>query len=201
MSVVYWLGDKLYLNITNRCSNRCYFCIRNFTDWLGGFNLKLRREPSVSEVIRALEDRINRRYWSEIVFCGFGEPTMRLDCLLEVARWIRRYFRIPIRLNTNGHGYIINEGRDVVRELKEAGVSRVSVSLNAHDEETYNRICKPIFKDAYKGVINFIKMAKDCLETEVTAVELPEVDIDRISRLAFKLGVHFRSRHYYVPFL
>ncbi|OYT43658.1 hypothetical protein B6U84_05695, partial [Candidatus Bathyarchaeota archaeon ex4484_40] len=82
----------LYLNITNRCPNRCYFCIRNFADGVGGFNLRLKREPAVSEVIKALEEVMNRRFWAEVVFCGFGEPTERLDCILEVSRWLKRYF-------------------------------------------------------------------------------------------------------------
>lgn len=83
-AVVYWLGDNLYLNITNKCSNHCYFCIRNFSKGLGDFNLKLRREPTIKEVIKELERVINLRHWREAVFCGFGEPLERLDCVLEV---------------------------------------------------------------------------------------------------------------------
>ena len=117
---VYWLGDNLYLNMTNRCSNNCIFCIRNFRNGVGGFNLKLSKEPSVAKVISELEEVIHKRNWNEIVFCGFGEPTERLDCLLEVARWIRRHYGKPlvVRVNTNGHGYALNAGRDVVEELE-----------------------------------------------------------------------------------
>ncbi|RJS79695.1 radical SAM protein [Candidatus Bathyarchaeota archaeon] len=201
MSVVYWLGDRLYLNITNRCPNRCYFCIRNFADGVGGFNLRLKREPAVSEVIKALEEVMNRRFWAEVVFCGFGEPTERLDCILEVSRWLKRYFNIQVRLDTNGQGYLLNEGREVLRELKEAGVDKVSVSLNAHNEETYNTVCRPTFKNAYKEVIRFIREAVGLLETEVTAVDLPQVDLAKVEEIAESLGAVFRRRRYYFPAL
>ena len=201
MSVVYWLGDRLYLNITNRCPNRCYFCIRNFADGVGGFNLRLKREPAVSEVIKALEEVVNRRFWAEVVFCGFGEPTERLDCILEVSRWLKRYFNIQVRLDTNGQGYLLNEGRDVLRELKEAGVDKVSVSLNAHNEETYNAVCRPTFKNAYKEVVRFIGEAVGLLETEVTAVDIPQVDLAKVEEIAESLGAVFRRRRYYFPAL
>jgi len=199
--VVYWLGDRLYLNITNRCPNRCYFCIRNFADGVGGFNLRLKREPAVSEVIKALEEVMNRRFWAEVVFCGFGEPTERLDCILEVSRWLKRYFNIQVRLDTNGQGYLLNEGREVLRELKEAGVDKVSVSLNAHNEETYNTVCRPTFKNAYKEVLRFIREAVGLLETEVTAVDVPQVDLAKVEEIAESLGAVFRRRRYYFPAL
>jgi TatD family-associated radical SAM protein len=193
---VYWLGDNLYLNMTYRCSNNCVFCIRNFRNGVGGFNLKLSKEPSVANVISELEEVINNRNWNEIVFCGFGEPTERLDCLLEVTRWIRRHYGKPlvVRVNTNGHGYALNAGRDVVAELKAAGVDKVSVSLNAHDEETYNEVCKPRFAGAFAAVLEFIEKAKGKLDVEVTAVTTPEVDLHKVEDLAKRMGVKFRLR-------
>ena len=200
-SIVYWHGDTLYLNITNRCSNRCYFCFRNFTDGVWGFNLKLTREPSPNELIKDLETYINRRFWREVVFCGFGEPTARLDCLLEVAEWIDRNHMKSIRVDTNGHGYLLNEGREVVKELKDAGVRKVSVSLNAGDAETYDRVCKPVFRNAFNAVLEFIERAKRELEVEATAVSIPEVDLEKVRALTEKLGVKLRIRNYELPFL
>ncbi|MEM2749467.1 MAG: TatD family nuclease-associated radical SAM protein [Candidatus Bathyarchaeia archaeon] len=197
-NIIYWLGDSLYLNITNRCSNRCYFCFRHYWNGIAGFNLKLREEPDPKRVIEDLKKHISRRRWVEVVFCGFGEPTVRLDCILEVARWIKRHYPgIRIRLDTNGHGLLLNPGRDVVRELKDAGVDAVSVSLNGHDEETYNKVCRPDFKDAYKSILEFIKRAKnESLDVEVTAVRIPEIDILKVHDLAANLGVKFRVREF-----
>jgi len=195
-SIVYWLGDNLYLNITNRCSNNCYFCFRRFKNGIEGFNLKLRREPSVSDVIKELEGVINRKSWREVVFCGFGEPLERLDCLLEVTRWIKKHSEKVVRIDTNGQGYLLNRERDVVKELKEAGVDKVSVSLNAHNEETYSRICKPQFQNSFEHVLEFVEKVKGELETEITAVAIPEVDATKVRQLATKMGVRFRVRKY-----
>ncbi len=191
---VYWLDDKLYLNITNKCSNKCIFCFRNFKRGVADFTLKLSEEPSFEQVTNEFEEAMRRKPWKEIVFCGFGEPTERLDLLLQLARWIKKYGNIVMRVNTNGHGIALNPNRDVVAELKAAGVDKVSVSLNAGDEETYNEACKPNFAGAYAAVLEFIQKAKPVLDVEVTAVTTPEIDIHKIEALAKQLGVKFRLR-------
>ncbi|MEM3726494.1 MAG: TatD family nuclease-associated radical SAM protein [Candidatus Bathyarchaeia archaeon] len=197
-SVVYWLGNTLYLNITNKCHNNCYFCLRNFMNGVGGFNLKLQSEPSVDDVIGELQNFINMKNWKEIVFCGFGEPTERLNCMLEVTRWIKRYYGkiVDIRLDTNGQCFLLNENRDVLRELKEAGVNRISVSLNAHNKETYNQICRPAFNDAFESILEFVKKAKENFDVEITVVAVPEVDIAKVEEISREFGVRFRLREY-----
>ena len=138
------------------------------------------------------------RSWDEVVFCGFGEPTERLDILLEVARWIRQHYGRPlkIRVNTNGHCYVLNRGMDVAAEMKAAGVDKVHVSLNAGDKEIYDDICRPTFADGFDTVIDFIKKAKSLLEIEATAVRMPEVNIAKAQAVAEALGVNFRVREY-----
>jgi len=196
-NVVYWLGNNLYLNITNRCPNNCYFCFRKFKNDIREFNLKLRKEPSSNEVINELQKVMNRKNWGEVVFCGFGEPLEKLDCLLEITKWIKKHHGKPVRIDTNGQGYLLNEGREVVKELKEAGVDKVSVSLNAHDKATYNQVCKPEFENAFENVLEFIEKAKRAyLDTEITAVAIPEVDILKVKELARRMGVGFRVREY-----
>jgi len=201
-SVVYWLGENLYLNITNKCSNNCYFCLKNFQKGVGGFNLKLEREPSVTEIVAELEKVMNRRPWKEIVFCGFGEPFERLDCVLEVSKWIKKYYGkiVTLRVDTNGQALLLNKGRNIFEELKAAGITKVSVSLNAHDKETYNQVCKPAFENAFESILEFIENAKKLLDVEVTAVRIPEVDIQKVEEIARRMGVKFRARDYIQPF-
>lgn len=196
--IVYWLNETLYLNITNRCSNNCYFCFRHYLRGIAGFNLKLEREPTVKQIIKQLKRFISTRHWKEIVFCGFGEPTMRLDCILEVTEWIKKYWPyIKVRLNTNGHGYLLNPGRNVAKELKKAGIDAVSVSLNGHERKIYRQICKPSFENAYESVLDFIRRAKqEELEVEITCVRVPEIDVSKIRDLALRLNVKFRVRAY-----
>jgi TatD family-associated radical SAM protein len=197
-SSVYWLDNTLYLNITNQCSNSCYFCLKRYKRGIGGFNLKLTYEPTFEEIITELAEVLHTRNWDGLVFCGFGEPTERLDVLLEVARWVRQHYGRPlqIRLDTNGHGYELNRGRDVAAELKQAGVDKVCVSLNDGDVETYVEICKPTFPDAYEAVLDFIRKAKLVVKVEVSAVRLPEVDLVKVKVVADSLGIKVKVREY-----
>jgi len=195
---VYWIDNTLYLNITNQCSNCCYFCIRKYKPGVRGFNLKLKEEPTVKEIKTELSEVLHLRNWDELVFCGFGEPTERLDALLEVAKWVRQYYGRPLkmRVDTNGHGYLLNPGRDVAAEMKNAGIEKVSVSLNAETKEKYMEICKPNFPEAYEALLDFIYRTKKLLEVEATAVRLPEVNLAKVQAVANNLGVKFKVREY-----
>ena len=195
---VYWLDNTLYLNITNKCPNDCYFCLKRYRTGVGGFNLKLQNEPTVAQVTDELSEVLHSRVWDGLVFCGFGEPTARLDMLLTITKWVKTNYgrALQIRIDTNGQGALLNPGRDVATELKTAGVDAVNVSLNAADKDTYNEICKPTYPDSYEAVLDFICKAKSILDVEVTAVRLPEVDLAKVSALAKSLGVSFRVREY-----
>ena len=202
MSVVYTLRNNpnLYLNITNNCSNNCYFCFKRFWKGIGNTNLQLRREPSTKNIIQELQQALDKSTRKEVVFCGFGEPTTRLDTVIEVNKFIKNSYQNPTRLDTNGLGYRLNPERDVVNELKNASLDRVCVSVNAYTKELYNSICKPRFDDAFDSVLYFMKRAKDEFDTEITAVTLDEVNMNKMTQFAKKLGVRFRKRQYIPTF-
>lgn len=195
-SIVYWLENNLYLNITNRCPNNCFFCFRKYKDGVGGFNLKLQGEPQTEEIITEIRQVINRKNWKELVFCGFGEPLERLDCILQVTRWIKTHHGTTVRINTNGQGFLLNKERDVIKELKQAGVDKLSVSFTAQDKSTYDYVCKPSFENAFESVLDFIQKAKSEIDTEITVVTIPEADISKVEELAEKIGVSVRTRQY-----
>jgi TatD DNase family protein len=187
--IAYQIRDALYLNITNRCTNKCSFCIKFHSDYVKGHNLRLSEEPSEAAVKNAIGDPSQ---YKEIVFCGYGEPLLRIDLVKNVAAWIKQN-RGKVRINTNGHGNLIH-GRNILQELKGI-VDSISISLDAHDEETYNKICRPVFKNAFREVLNFIKKAKKVIpEVRVTVVTLEGVDIDKCKKIAEDLGVGFRIR-------
>lgn len=191
--IAYKIRDNLYLNITNRCTNRCDFCVRFQTDYVKGHNLRLREEPSVDEIINAID---NPKSYKEIVFCGLGEPLLRLNVVKEVARWIKERGG-RVRINTNGHGNLINK-RNILPEL-EGIVDSLSISLDAEDKEKYDKICKPVFRDAFDAVISFIKEAKRFIpDVNVTVVDIPEVDIKKCMAIAERLGVELRIRKFNV---
>lgn len=194
-AITYPIRDSLYINLTNRCSSSCEFCITKSTDFVMGHNLRLSGEPSAKEVIEAVGDP---NKYDEIVFCGYGEPTLRLDCLIEVAKELKKR-GAKMRLTTNGHGNLINKRR-IVDDL--AGlIDRVSVSLNAPDRETYDRVCKPAFgPGTYDEVKKFISECRERLpEVEVTCVDHAGVDMEACERTATQeLKVKFRPRRHNV---
>jgi TatD DNase family protein len=189
--IAYKIRNNLYLNITNRCTNKCSFCIRFHTDYVKGHNLRLEREPSEDEVKKEIGDSSQ---YKEVVFCGYGEPLLRLDLIKGIATWIKQN-NGKVRINTNGHGNLIH-GRNILPELKGI-VDSISISLDAHDEETYDRICRPAFQNAFGEIINFIKEAKKFIpEVRITVVTLEGVDVEKCRKIAEDLGVKFRVREF-----
>ena len=193
-AVAYTIRNSRYLNITNRCSNRCSFCARQHTSFVKGHHLKLEHEPDVTEIITALGDPTK---YEEVVFCGYGEPTMRLDVVKAVARHVKAR-GVKVRLVTNGHGNLINR-RSIVPELVGL-IDHSCVSLNTADPKQYKEMCRPEDSDAaFPAVLAFIKECKAALpEVSVTAVDAPGVDMAAVKRLAEQLGVVLRPRKYNV---
>ena len=187
--IAYTIRDSLYLNITNRCTNKCSFCVRFHGDYVKGHNLRLPDEPTEEELILAIGDPSRYR---EIVFCGYGEPLLRLDTVKKVAGRVKEKGG-RVRINTNGHGNLIH-GRNVLPELKGL-VDSVSVSLDAQDKETYDRICAPAFRNAFHEVISFIRTAKDFIpHVQATVVEMEGVDVEKCRKITDELGVTLRVR-------
>jgi cyclic pyranopterin phosphate synthase len=192
-TISYEAFGNLYLNITNQCSASCLFCIRHFSDEVYGYNLRLSREPSEEEIIRELES-LDLTQYKEVVFTGFGEPTCRFDMLLRLTEWLHKK-GMHVRLDTNGHAGLMYTGRDVVAELKTAGLDAVSVSLNAESEEKYNRLCKPVFEGSYRALLDFTKKAvKAGIRTRMTVVWQPDINISECEKIASELGASFKVR-------
>lgn len=188
-AIAYRIRDSLYLNITNRCTNRCGFCVRSSSDFVKGHNLRLEREPTVAEVIEAIGE--DPSTYSEVVFCGYGEPLMRLELVKEVARWLKSR-GARVRVNTNGHANAFHR-RDVLTELRGL-VDEYSVSLDAQDAETYERLCMPSFDGAFEAVLGFIGKADEYAKVTATVVDAEGVDVEKCRELAEGLGATLRVR-------
>ena len=192
--ITYTIGNSLYLNITNRCTNQCEFCIRYKTRNLNEkYPLWLDKEPTVDEVMAAIGDP---NKYDQIVFCGYGEPLLRLDEVKKIAKQLKEK-GVKVRIDTNGLSNLF-WGRNILPELKGL-VDFMSVSLNAHTEEIYDRICASFYgKESFIAVLDFIREAKKYIpEVEASVVDLPIVDIERCREIAKNLGVGFRVRPYY----
>lgn len=191
-TIAYMIRDSLYLNITNRCSNQCSFCAK-FDDFsVKGHELALRHEPTAAEVLAAIE---KHNEFKEVVFCGFGEPLLRLDLVKAVARELKQR-GLKVRVNTDGQANLVH-GRNILPELSGL-VDAMSVSLNAADAATYSNLCNTPYGDrGFKGVCEFLQSATEYIPDVVaSAVTVPGVDIEAVRQLAESLGVKFREREY-----
>lgn len=197
-TITYKVRNGLYLNITNRCPCACTFCIRNNGSCVYGSEpLWLDHEPSADE-IRTDLDRYDLDSFEEIVFCGYGEPTERLDTLLEIAAYIRSKSKVPIRINTNGLSDLIHGERTAPR--LSGLIDVVSVSLNATTPEDYLKLVRPKF-----GLPSFAAMlafTRDCKEF-VKSVRMTIVDTvtskeeqERSRAICNELGVELLIRLY-----
>jgi len=189
--VSYQIDNNLYISITDRCTLECAFCPKTHGDMrVKGYDLTFDHRPTTEEIIAAIDDP--GRY-HEVVFCGYGEPTLRLNVLLEVARDIKaRGGRV--RLNTDGLSNLVHK-HDTLPELAEC-VDALSVSLNAQNREVYDRHCRPNLPGSYEAMLAFLREAPAYIE-DVTASAidgLEGVDIAACEALAKELGVKFRRR-------
>lgn len=187
---------SLYINLTNRCTNRCTFCIRNNKEGVGGgTQLWLSHEPSVQEVMDALE-KYDVGSFAEVVFCGYGEPTIRIDELVAAAKQIKEKYNIKIRINTNGHGSEFH-GQDIT-PLFEGVIDTVSVSLNAANAAKYDKTCKSVYGErAYDIMLDFAKKAKEHTDVVLSIVDvLPPEEIEACRRVAEQAGLLLKVREY-----
>lgn len=190
-TLAYELHGNCYLNITYHCTLRCAFCPKFNGTWeVQNYDLRLPAEPEADDVLAAVGDPLRYR---EIVFCGLGEPTNRLDTLLAVGRAMKQAGR-RVRVNTDGLANLVH-GRNVASEMAEV-VDAVSISMNAQNAEVYEQHTRPKLAGAYEAMLAFAGCARDAgMEVSMTAIDgLKGVDIGACRAIAEELGVGFRRR-------
>lgn len=202
-NLVYLLDKKVYLNLTNKCTNDCVFCIRSLKDDVCGKNLWLKSEDfSAADVIEQLK---NFSQFKEFVFCGYGEPLLKLELLKEVAQYIKQNFKdAKIRINTNGHANFVYK-RNILPELVWL-IDEISVSLNAESAELYDEISRPVFS-SHKSQVTSHEIVKDFIKKSVEAgiktvasvvdgYKDYKIDIKKCEEITKSLGAEFRVREW-----
>jgi len=198
-NLVYILDDKIYINLTNMCTNDCIFCIRRLKDDVVGSDMWLKTERnSASDVIEQLK-KFEDKMSDVVTFCGYGEPTMKLEVLKEVAKYIKaNYPNTYTKVNTNGHGNVINK-KNILPELKGL-IDEFSISLNAQDEDLYNELCQPKIDNAYSTMKNFAKSAtNEGFKTTMSIVSGYKdynVDVALCEDIANSAKAQFRNREW-----
>ena len=203
MTITYEYEGALYVNLTNKCNCNCEFCLRRgkaegsiYTE----DSLWLEREPTRQEALDSFLSRDIPTY-REIVFCGYGEPTYRLDDLLWLVDELKERFgdkMPPVRINTNGHANLIH-GRDVCPQLQ-GRIDTLSISLNADNAAAYAAICLPIQGEvAYQAMLDFAQEAANYVPNVVFTIvdkDKTEEEIENCKRIAAERGVQLRIRSF-----
>ncbi|MCH7974643.1 MAG: YchF/TatD family DNA exonuclease, partial [Bacteroidetes bacterium] len=194
VSYTYQLNGNLYVNITNRCNADCYFCEREDEAVLKGYNLSMKKseEPGAEKYIQEIGDPKN---YNEIIFCGYGEPTIRWEVVKKISKYVKENGGVT-RLNTDGHGNVINK-KDITPEMKGI-IDTVSVSLNSADPEQYSQIMG-IDKKMFFEMKDFVEKVKQFVKNVVlTIVTVDNIDIEKARKFTEdELGVTFRERPYF----
>lgn len=196
MTILYEVYDNLYVNMTNRCPCACTFCLRQTRDEMNhSGSLWLEREPSIEEV-KAEFGKYDMSKYNELVFCGFGEPTERLDDLLEVAAFAKENFHIKTRINTNGLGSLVN-GRDIAPELTDK-IDTVSISLNTPNAERFLELTRSKFgAGSFQAMLDFAGEARKYVPHVVlttVSTTLTKEEEDECQKICDNLGVTYRIR-------
>ena len=200
---VYFLENTMYINVTNLCTNECVFCIRELNDCVEGANLWMESQNiSAQEIIEEIKNN-SPQTRDGIVFCGYGEPLIKIEEVKQAAKFIKEnYKELTVRVNTNGHANLIHK-RNIVPELVGL-IDKISVSLNAHNSDLYYEISKPklnIDREAiFEAVKEFIKECKknniDTTASIVKGFNNYEVNVEVCQKIANELGVNFRVREW-----
>ena len=199
MTLTYEVEDGLYINMTNRCSNACTFCIRNNGNGAyGSDSLWLLHEPTVDEILESVFARDLSAY-KEVVFCGYGEPTYRIEDARTVALKIKERFpSMHIRMNTNGHSDLIHKKETAM--LFEGAFDTVGISLNTPNAEEYVKICRPVFGEiAFDGLLKFAEKLKKYVPRVLLSVvrqTLTEEELKECRHIAERIGVELKIREY-----
>ena len=196
MTILYKVHNNLYVNLTNRCSSACTFCLRQTRDHMEeSDSLWLEHEPTFEEVKEAF-GAFDMNQFNEVVFCGFGEPMERIEVLLQVAQFVKDTYQKPIRINTNGQGDLINE-RHTAPSLKGL-VDTISISLNTPNEEKYHDLVRSQFGDkAFQAMLDFAKEAKEYVPNVILSTvdtTLTKEEEAECQKICDDLGVTYRIR-------
>ena len=195
-TILYEVHDNLYVNLTNRCPCNCTFCLRQTRDHMEeSESLWLEHEPSIEELKEEFKKSDMSKY-GEVVFCGFGEPTERLQVLLEAAAFVKQEYGKNIRVNTNGLSDLVN-GTDTA-PMFQGIVDTISISLNTPKAERYLELTRSRFGiRSFEAVLTFAKNVKKYVDTVIlTSVDttLSTEEEEECRAICGKLGVTYRIR-------
>jgi GTP 3',8-cyclase len=138
----------LRVSITDRCNYKCVYCR---TGQVGAQYAEL----TTAEYLRMMRNFVELGI--EKVRLTGGEPLLRKDLLQmirELSTWRTTSGQpLDIAITTNGHLL-----ESLARPLKEAGLSRITVSMDAVEEATFERVTR--IHGSFHAVVRGIRAAQ-----------------------------------------
>lgn len=196
MVILYEVHDNLYVNMTNKCPCSCVFCLRQTKEEMNhSGSLWLEREPSVEEVTAEFS-KFDMEKYREVVFCGFGEPTERLEDVLLVADFVKKNYHKTIRINTNGLSDLIY-GKDTA-PMFQGLIDIVSISLNTPNKERYLELTRSRFGiESFDAMLRFAENVKNYVDQVVlttVSTTLTAQEEEECRRICESIHVTYRIR-------
>jgi cyclic pyranopterin phosphate synthase len=136
-------ATDLRISLTDKCNLRCTYCMpAEGLDWL-----KKEQVLADREIIRLVDIAVNHLGVRELRLTG-GEPLVRAG-LAEIVAGVRNnHPDLPVSLTTNGLGL-----DKKARALKDAGLSRINVSMDSLHQETFAQLTRrPFLSRVLKGI-------------------------------------------------
>lgn len=160
--------NNLRVSVTDRCNLRCFYCMpEHDPEFMSRADLL-----TFEEIERTV--RVGTQLGIDRVRLTGGEPLVRRELHKLVASIVRLPGIRDVGLTTNGI-FLAEQAKP----LRDAGLTRLNISLDALDPDTFRRITR---RDGFDKVLAGIEAAKKCgfLPIKLNAVSVRGLTEDQI---------------------
>jgi GTP 3',8-cyclase len=177
--------DYLRISVTDRCNLRCVYCMPE-----EGITPQPHSEIlTYEEIFKVAKAAVNAGL-TRIRLTG-GEPLVRKGLVGFVGR-LMTLDGVEVALTTNGT--LLARYAD---RLRAAGLSRVNVSLDSLDPETFRRLTRwGELSDVLEGIEAAVEAGLEPVKINVVVVRSLDQDLAEFASLTTRLPVHVRFIEY-----
>jgi len=174
--------NYIRISVTDRCNLRCVYCMPEE----GIENMTHDEILRYEEILRVV--KIAKGFGISHIRITGGEPLVRKN-LVFLIRQIKALGIEDLALTTNGTLLA-----PLSRDLKEAGLDRVNISLDTLNPEKYAKITRCVkLEDVLNGIDAAIRAGLHPVKINMVVMAgLNEDEISDMARLAYELPVHVR---------
>jgi cyclic pyranopterin phosphate synthase len=172
--------DTLRVSVTQRCNMSCIYC-RD-----GAEGCAARGAPLSLGTVLSLCNLLRHRFGLRRVRITGGEPLLRPDIL----DWVRGMAELGVEVVITTNGQLL---RPLAGPLKEAGLSRVNVSLDTLDEEKFRLMCGGELKATLGGIEAALASGLSPVKTNTVVLRgWNDRELPALARYCLERGVEAR---------